>query len=140
VQKYKENPTLVNGGVAAVAVAGASVFLVTEIEAILQVVGVVFALQFLARKLLFAEDRQQLFNDVKYLIQEKIAAGEAGDDLKRLADKVLDVDSFEGVADVVDEAGEEEAAVGDAGIPENVLEAREWINVWREKSKQPVAP
>ena len=37
VEKYKENPTLVNGGIAAVAVAGASVFLLTEVEAILQV-------------------------------------------------------------------------------------------------------
>lgn len=36
MEKYKENPTLVNGGIAAVAVAGASVFLFTEVEAILQ--------------------------------------------------------------------------------------------------------
>lgn len=37
VEKYKQNPTVVNGGIAAVAVAGASVFLLTEVEAILQV-------------------------------------------------------------------------------------------------------
>lgn len=37
MEKYKENPTVVNGGIAAVAVAGASVFLLSEVEAILQV-------------------------------------------------------------------------------------------------------
>lgn len=37
VEKYKENPTVVNGGIAIVAVAGASMLLVSEAETILQV-------------------------------------------------------------------------------------------------------
>lgn len=53
-----------------------------------QIVGVLGALQFLASKLLFAKDRQQVFDGFKYLIQDKIAAGEAGNDMRRLADKV----------------------------------------------------
>lgn len=36
VEKYKESPTLVGGGIAVVAIAGASAFLFTEVEAILQ--------------------------------------------------------------------------------------------------------
>lgn len=37
VAKYKENPNLVNGGIAVVAIAAASAFLFTEVEAVLQV-------------------------------------------------------------------------------------------------------
>ena len=54
----------------------------------MQIVGVLGAIQFLASKLLFAKDRQEVFDGVKYLIQDKIAAGEAGNDMRRLADKV----------------------------------------------------
>jgi hypothetical protein len=75
LKKYNENPTVVTSTAAALAVAGVSVFLLTELETVLQLVGVAFALQFLARKLVFAEEREKTFKEVKYLIQDKIAAG-----------------------------------------------------------------
>lgn len=75
LKKYNENSTIVTGTAAALAVAGASVFLFTELETVLQLVGVAFALQFLARKLVLAEEREKTFKEVKYLIQDKIAAG-----------------------------------------------------------------
>jgi hypothetical protein len=55
---------------------------------VVQVVGVVGSIQFLASRLLFAEDRQKTLDDVKFLIREKIDAGTAGDDLRKLAETV----------------------------------------------------
>eukprot|EP00892_Ulva_mutabilis_P012386 jgi/Ulvmu1/951/UM102_0034.1 len=133
VEKYRENPTVVNGGIAAMAVAGASVFLFTEVEAILQVVGVVVALQFLSKRLLFAEDRQQTFNDLKTLISDKIAAGQAGEDLKRLAEKVLDAGSAEGVTEHA-AAATTAAPVPAPAATEGASEASAWIKAW-EKSQ-----
>jgi hypothetical protein len=54
----------------------------------MQIVGVVGSVQFLASRLLFAEDRQKTLDDVKYLIREKIDAGTAGDDMRKLAETV----------------------------------------------------
>ena len=47
------------------AIAGAAVILFNEIEAVLEVVGVVAASQFLAKKLLFAEDRKRTAKELK---------------------------------------------------------------------------
>ena len=78
VQQYNQDPSLVKGAAAVAAIAGASIFLVTELETVLQVVGLAYALQFLARRLLFAEEREKTFNDVKTLLRNKIALGALG--------------------------------------------------------------
>jgi hypothetical protein len=101
-----------------------------------QVVGVIYAVQFLARRLVFAEDRAQTFGDIQRLLKDKIAAGEAGADLRRLADTVLAVDSAEGIADrAADSVRSAAASAGSNGsTPPNVAEARAWIAAWKAKS------
>ena len=102
----------------------------------MQVVGVVFALQFLGKRLLFAEDRAQTFRDLKLLLTEKIAAGQAGDDLKRLAEKVLDAASAEDVTDraaATQRAAPPPPAAGSAGAAGGQESAAAWIEAWRSK-------
>lgn len=50
---------------AAGAVAGAAALLLTEVEALLELVGVVAAGRFLTTKLLFAKDREETISELK---------------------------------------------------------------------------
>ena len=68
------------------AIAGAAVILFNEIEAVLEVVGVVAASQFLAKKLLFAEDRKKTAKELKCALR---ATGPAPGLLLRLCCAVV---------------------------------------------------
>ena len=99
----------------------------------------VVALQFLGKRLLFAEDRQQTFNDLKMLITDKIAAGQAGEDLKRLAEKVLDAGSAEAVTERAAAAAAPAAAAASPTTESpakseganSSAQAAEWIEAWK---------
>jgi chitinase domain-containing protein 1 len=64
-EEYKESPTVVKGGLAVAAAGAAAFVLFNEVEIILEVLGVWAAAQFLAKKLLFAEDREKTLAQLK---------------------------------------------------------------------------
>lgn len=90
-ESYRESPTLINTGLAASALAAAGVVLFNEFDVILEAVGVLGGANVLIKRFLFAEDREKTVKYIRSLVNEKIAAGEAGDDLKRLASTILEV-------------------------------------------------
>ena len=88
-------------------------------------------------------------------------AGEAGSDLRRLADAVLEVESLQSMDEVANRAAEQTqkmaaaidkdgaadgtaadfiaAASREQGVPDNVATARAWIAAWRSAAKLPVS-
>lgn len=87
----KTTPDAVKGALTVGGLVLGGALLLTEVEVLLQLVGVVAAGQFLATRLLFAKDRAQTIKEVKELVDSKIAAGSAGEDLKKLATTVLEI-------------------------------------------------
>lgn len=63
----QSQPTLTKAGLAVGAVAAAGVFLVNEVEVVLELLGVAAAGNFLAKKVLFAKDRQQTVGQIRCL-------------------------------------------------------------------------
>eukprot|EP01024_Parvocaulis_polyphysoides_P010217 TRINITY_DN13397_c0_g1_i3.p1 TRINITY_DN13397_c0_g1~~TRINITY_DN13397_c0_g1_i3.p1 ORF type:complete len:429 (-),score=70.85 TRINITY_DN13397_c0_g1_i3:240-1469(-) len=132
-EQYQKNPTLVNGALAVAGVAGATALLFTEVETLLEVVGVVGVLQFLARKLLFAEDRKRTLAQLRELIDNKIAAGEAGKDLRRLADALLESEAGQEKQASVNGVQQSQPSIPDN---QNVIEATKWVEAWRAKQNK----
>jgi len=126
--EYRENPTAVKGGLAVAAAGAAGFILFNEVEIILEVLGAWAAFQFLAKRLLFADDRERTFAEIKSIIQDKIAAGDAGKDLKKLAATLFRSSSVDEIQDAAEADGL--AATGDKA------EARKWIASWRERTQQ----
>jgi len=166
-EEYKESPTVVKGGLAVAAAGAAAFVLFNEVEIILevgaapldggitgqgtdlpwlpgrrgmQVLGVWAAAQFLAKKLLFAEDRERTLKQIKSLFSERIAAGEAGEDLKRLASTVFQSETVEGIEPQVEAAKAAEMVEGSAEVeeevPEKVEEAPEKVEGAAEKVEE----
>ena len=90
-ESYKQRPTLFNTGLALSALAAAGVVLFQEFDIILETVGVFGGVNVFFKRFFFAEDRKKTIQEVRSLFNEKIAANEAGDDLKRLASTILEV-------------------------------------------------
>ena len=90
-ESYKQRPTLFNTGLALSALAAAGVVLFQEFDLILETVGVLGGANVLFKRFFFAEDRKKTIQELRSLVNEKIAANEAGDDLKRLASTILEV-------------------------------------------------
>lgn len=61
----QSKPTLTKAGLAVGAVGAAAVVLFNEVEIVLEVLGVAAAGNFLARKLLFAKDREQTVDQIR---------------------------------------------------------------------------
>eukprot|EP01023_Acetabularia_acetabulum_P006670 TRINITY_DN12797_c0_g1_i1.p4 TRINITY_DN12797_c0_g1~~TRINITY_DN12797_c0_g1_i1.p4 ORF type:complete len:176 (+),score=52.64 TRINITY_DN12797_c0_g1_i1:735-1262(+) len=137
-EQYKKNPTFFNGVLAVAGVAGATTLLFTEVETLLEVVGVVGAIQFIGTKLLFAKDRKKTLAQFRELLNDKIAAGDAGKDLKRLADALLEKedeltegDSSRPQNGVTSQAnGKEEKQ---ETVPDNVAEATKFVEAWKSR-------
>lgn len=89
-EDFKAQPTLTKAGLAVGAVGAAAVLLFNEVEIVLEVLGVAAAGNFLAKKLLFAKDREQTVEQIRDIVDNKIAAGEVGKDLKRVADTLVE--------------------------------------------------
>ena len=59
-------PTLTKAGLAVGAVAAAGIFLANEVEVILEVLGIAAAGSFLTRNVLFAKDREQTVEQIRW--------------------------------------------------------------------------
>lgn len=64
----QSKPTLTKGALAVGALGAAAVVLFNEVEIVLELLGVAAAGQFVARKLLFAKDRDQTVDQIKYAL------------------------------------------------------------------------
>uniref|UniRef100_A0A6M2ESB5 Rhodanese domain-containing protein n=1 Tax=Populus davidiana TaxID=266767 RepID=A0A6M2ESB5_9ROSI len=73
------------------AAAGLGVLAFSEMETILQVLGSAALIQFVSKKLLFAEDRKQTLEQVDEFLTTKIAPKELGDELKDIGRALLPV-------------------------------------------------
>lgn len=62
----QSKPTLTKGALAVGALGAAAVVLFNEVEIVLEVLGVAAAGNFLAKKLLFAKDRDQTVDQIRY--------------------------------------------------------------------------
>lgn len=131
---FKEAPSLTKAGIAAGAIAGAGFLLFNEIEVLLELAGL-FAAGNFALKLLFADEREKTFTEIKTLVDEKVAIQDVGSDLNKIAKAVLEevpgdapAASPAEPAAAVAEPEEAPAATSDA------KEAKEWIENWKAKS------
>lgn len=61
----QSKPTLTKAGLAVGAVGAAAVVLFNEVELVLEVLGVAAAGNFIAKKLLFAKDREQTVDQIR---------------------------------------------------------------------------
>jgi len=87
---YRANPGAYNLGLGAGVVAISTALVVSELDALLEVVGLVGFSQLFLRNMVFAKDRREAIRKLREIRDEKIAVGSAGQDLKRLANAVLD--------------------------------------------------
>ena len=136
-EDFKKAPTLTKAGLAAGAIAGAGFLLFNEVEVILELAGLFAAGNFLL-KLVFAEEREKTFSEIKTLVDEKVAIQDVGSDLNKIAKAVLE----EAPADSKPAAPAAPAVAATAApadganseIPENVKEAREWVDKWKSNT------
>lgn len=75
-------------GIAAAA-AGLGLLAFTEVETVLQVLGTAAAVQFVSKKLLFAEDRKQTIQQLEELLNTKVAPKELVDDIQEIGKALL---------------------------------------------------
>lgn len=85
----KNAGVLVAGGIIAV---GGVAIAAAGVESVLELLGVLGIFQFGVQRLLYAQDRERTANDLRTLIDEKIALREAPGDLQRLTATLLDAD------------------------------------------------
>ncbi|KAL0412180.1 UNVERIFIED_CONTAM: Rhodanese-like domain-containing protein 4, chloroplastic [Sesamum latifolium] len=74
---------------AAAAAAGVGLLAFTEVETILQVLGSAAIIQFVSKKLLFAEDRKQTIQQVEELLNTKVAPKELVGDIQQIGKALL---------------------------------------------------
>ena len=103
-----------------------------EIEVVLELAGLFAAGNFLL-KLVFADEREKTFTEIKTLVDEKVAIQDIGSDLSKIAKAVVeDVPAETGAAAPVAAAAAPSASNGAAAG--NASEAKEWIENWKSKS------
>ncbi|KAK4415853.1 Rhodanese-like domain-containing protein 4, chloroplastic [Sesamum alatum] len=74
---------------AAAAAAGLGLLAFTEVETILQVLGSAALVQFVSKKLLFAEDRKQTVQQIEELLNTKVAPKELVGDIQQIGKALL---------------------------------------------------
>ena len=162
-EDFKTAPSAAKAGLAGVAILGAAALIFQEAEAVLELAGVFAAARFAAGRLLFADDRRKTVSQFKELVDDKIAVGEVGSDLKKAAAKVMEptakaakaaapaaaVNAVAPPAPAVAAAPAAPAAAPAAAAPAaaapaddaaasteataNATEAKEWVDKWRAK-------
>jgi len=90
VDSYRANPGPYKLALGAYLVALAVALLISEADALLEVVGLLGFAQLFLRRMVFAEDRSATMRQLREIRDEKIGVGSAGADLKRLASAVFD--------------------------------------------------
>ncbi|XP_073022704.1 rhodanese-like domain-containing protein 4, chloroplastic isoform X1 [Primulina eburnea] len=71
------------------AAAGIGILSFTEVEVLLQVLGSAFLIQFISKKLLFAEDRKQTIQQIEDILNTKVAAKELVGDIQQIGKAIL---------------------------------------------------
>ena len=89
-EDFKAAPTAAKAGIAVAALVAGATLLFQEAETVLEIAGLVAAGQFAAKRLVFASDRQRTADELSELVDAKIGVAEAGADLKRVADALLE--------------------------------------------------
>ena len=89
MSKKSEQAALLAFLAGAIVAAGAAL-LFQEAETVLEIAGLVAAGQFAAKRLVFASDRKRTADELRELVDAKIGVSEAGADLKRVADALLE--------------------------------------------------
>ncbi|KAG8391929.1 hypothetical protein BUALT_Bualt01G0238000 [Buddleja alternifolia] len=75
--------------IAVAAAAGLSLLAFTEVETILQVLGSAALVQFVSKKLLFAEDRKQTIQQIEEVLNTKVAPKELVGDIQQIGKALL---------------------------------------------------
>jgi rhodanese-related sulfurtransferase len=148
-EDFKQAPSLTKAGVALAAIAGAGIFLVNEIEVVLELAGVLAAGNFLL-KLVLADEREKTLTEIKTLVDEKVAIKEVGSDLNKIAKAVLESEASDKspIPASSEKAAEEKtvpsptapassaatSSSSETEVPANVKEAKEWIDNWKAKA------
>jgi len=87
---FKAAPTAAKAGIAVAALVAGATLLFQEASTVLEVAGLVAAGQFAAKRLVFASDRRRTADELRELVDAKIGVAEAGADLRRVADALLE--------------------------------------------------
>ena len=89
-EDFKAAPTAAKAGLAVGALVAGAALLFQEAETVLEIAGLVAAGQFAAKRLVFASDRKRTADELRELVDAKIGVAEAGADLKRVANALLE--------------------------------------------------
>lgn len=125
-EEFKEAPSLNKAVIGLGAIAGAGLFLVNEAEVLIELAGIAAAANF-GFNLLFSENKRKSSDEIKEIVDEKVAEKEIVSDSSKISAAVVDdSDTEQGeVAPMAQATAEKDA---------NVSEAAEWISNWKAKS------
>jgi chitinase domain-containing protein 1 len=137
-EDFKKAPSLTKASLAVGAIAGAGFLAFNEIEVVLELAGLFAAGNFLL-KLVFADEREKTLSEIKTLVDDKVAIQEVGSDLNKIAKAVLEevpADSKPAAPKpaVTEAAAPSPAAASSEETPQNVKEAREWVENWKSNT------
>jgi len=157
-EDFKKAPSLSKASLAAGAIAGAGFLVFNEIEVVLELAGIFAAGNFLL-KLVFADEREKTLSEIKTLVDDKVAIQEVGSDLNKIAKAVLEevpadnkpappkpaaaavpVAAAATPPTATEAAAPSPAAAAPAAAasseetPQNVKEAREWVENWKSNT------
>jgi chitinase domain-containing protein 1 len=131
-EDFKKAPSVTKAGLAAGAIAGAGFLIFNEIEVVLELAGLFAAGNFFL-KLVFADEREKTLGEIKTLVDEKVAIQEVGSDLNKIAKAVLEEVPAESTP-AAPAAASTAAPAAAEGTPDNVKEAREWVENWKSNT------
>lgn len=89
-EDFRAAPTAAKAGLAVGALVTGAALLFQEAETVLEIAGLLAAGQFAAKRLVFASDRKRTADELRELVDSKIGVSEAGADLRRVADALLE--------------------------------------------------
>jgi len=139
-EDLKETPTLTKGAIAVGALGAGAFVLFNEVESVLELLGAFAIGQFAVTRLLFADTREETIGTIRKTIYDDIAPESVGEDLvtaaKALLSEETPVTTRASPSTSSSTTGAMPAPVTPAAAvdPENVTEAREWINKWKQSN------
>ncbi|GER46366.1 hydroxyproline-rich glycoprotein [Striga asiatica] len=86
---FEESSEIVPLTLGIAAAAGLGIFTFTEVETVLQVLGSAALVQFVSKKLLFAEDRKQTIQQIEEILNTKVAPKELVGDIQEIGKALL---------------------------------------------------
>lgn len=126
--EFKEAPSVNKAVIGLGAIAGAGLFLVNEAEVLIELAGIAAAANF-GFNLLFSDSKKKSTDNIKKIVDEKVADKDIGSDMNKITSAVVDdSDTEQGEVAPMAQADAEKAAAPS--------EASEWIENWKAKSNQ----